>query len=231
MIAWQAAPATLPPGERIYAIGDIHGARDKLRRLHGLVAEDLAARPCAAPLLLHLGDYVDKGPDARGVIALLRGAPPCRALHLRGNHEAMMLAALAGEPGAEADWLWCGGRATLASWGAEGDPDWPARVTPEERAFLAATRLWHRAGGYLFVHAGVRPGVPLEAQAAEDLLGIRHVFLNSERAHGMVVVHGHTAGFAPVVRPNRICLDTAAWSGGPLTCGVFESDRLGLLAA
>ena len=97
--------------------------------------------------------------------------------------------------------------------------------------FFRRLHLHHQEGGYLFVHAGIRPGIALEDQSREDLLRIRHDFLGSERDHGMVVVHGHTAGFQPVVRDNRICLDTAAWSGGPLTCGVFEDDRLGFLQA
>jgi serine/threonine protein phosphatase 1 len=230
MIAWQDAPASLPEGERIYAIPDIHGALSKLRALHGMIAADLVERPVEQPLLVHLGDYVDKGPNSRGVVEFLMAGSPCAALHLRGNHEDMMLAALAREPGAEMDWLWCGGRATLASWGAT-EEDWVDAVTAPQRDFLNATIFWHRAGGYFFTHAGIRPGVPLDAQAPDDLMRIRSEFLSSERDHGAVIVHGHTAGFDAVIRPNRICLDTAAWSGGPLTCGEFEGDRQGLLRA
>jgi len=230
MIAWQDAPASLPDGERIYAIPDIHGALAKLRALHGMIAADLAERPVARPLLIHLGDYVDKGPDSRGVVEFLIAGSPCEALHLRGNHEDMMLAALAGEPGAETDWLWCGGRATLLSWGTT-EASWISAITPAQRGFLQATTLFHQAGGYVFVHAGIRPGIPLAEQDPDDLMRIRGEFLNSDRDHGAVIVHGHTAGFDPVIRPNRICLDTAAWSGGPLTCGVFEGDRFGLLRA
>ncbi len=144
-----------------------------------------------------------------------------------------MLAALAGDGGAIADWLWCGGRPTLASWGCdpEAPATWPDAFTPKQRAFLDGLALHYAEGGYLFVHAGIRPGIPLAAQRRDDLLRIRHDFLNSERDHGAVVVHGHTAGFAPVVRHNRIGLDTAAWSGGPLTCAVLEDDRLGFLQA
>jgi serine/threonine protein phosphatase 1 len=229
MITWHDAPAALPDDERIYAIGDIHGALGKLQALHAMIAEDLAARPVAAALLIHLGDYVDKGADPRGVVQHLMAGSPCPALHLRGNHEAMMLAALGGDAGAVADWLWCGGRHSVASWGwdAEAPRDWS--LPAAERGFLDATTLHHRAGGYLFVHAGIRPGVALEAQDPDDLMGIRHEFLNSDQDHGFVVVHGHTAGFAPVLKRNRIALDTAAWSGGPLTCAVFEGERLGLM--
>ncbi|MBR0643927.1 metallophosphoesterase [Plastoroseomonas hellenica] len=231
MIDWKDAPAAVPEGSRIYAIGDIHGALGKLQALHGMIAADLEARPCAAPLLVHLGDYVDKGADPRGVVQHLMAGSPCPALHLRGNHEDMMLAALTGDASAVAEWLWCGGRHTVASWGwdAEAPQGWVPM--PAERAFLEGTTLHHRAGGYLFVHAGIRPGVALEAQDPLDLMGIRHEFLNSEQDHGFVVVHGHTAGFAPVVKANRIALDTAAWSGGPLTCAVFEGERFGLMGA
>ncbi|MBR0654775.1 metallophosphoesterase [Plastoroseomonas arctica] len=230
MIAWQDAPASLPEGERIYAIPDIHGALAKLRAMHAMIAADLEARPVERPLLIHLGDYIDKGPDSRGVVNHLIAGSPCAALHLRGNHEDMMLASLAGEPGAEADWLWCGGRATLLSWGGTED-SWTGLITERQRDFLDATTFWHQAGGYFFTHAGIRPGVPLDAQDPDDLMRIRGEFLNSDRDHGAVIVHGHTAGFDPVIRPNRICLDTAAWSGGSLTCGVFEADRLGFLRA
>jgi serine/threonine protein phosphatase 1 len=91
--------------------------------------------------------------------------------------------------------------------------------------------LWHEEGGYVFVHAGIRPGVALADQSREDLLRIRHDFLNSPRDHGFVVVHGHTAGFVPVVRENRICIDTAAWSGGGLTAVMLEGESLAFLQA
>ena len=237
MIELRPAPASLPRGRRIYAIGDIHGAIAKLRDLHGQIAADLTARPVASALLLHLGDYVDKGPDSRAVLDYLVGEDPVarlETLNLCGNHEETMLAALSGDGAAAADWLWGGGRATLESWGIDPETpreDWPQHFAPHHLRFLRRLHLHHQEGGYLFVHAGIRPGVALEDQSREDLLRIRHDFLGSERDHGLVVVHGHTAGFNPVVRDNRICLDTAAWSGGPLTCGVFEGDTLGFLQA
>src|SRR5690606_23116425 len=141
-----------------------------------------------------------------------------RTINLIGNHERMMRQALEGDRGARADWLWCGGRETLASYSLDPEAPseaWVAALPPEHRAFLASGRLalHHSEGGYLFVHAGLRPGIPLDAQSEDDLLGIRHDFLQSEADHGVVVVHGHTARFAPEVRDNRINLDTAAWSG------------------
>lgn len=237
MIELREAPGELPRGRRIYAIGDIHGSLAKLRDLHGQIAADLKARPVASALLLHLGDYVDKGGDSRAVLDYLIGEHPVPGLemiNLTGNHEETMLAALGGGGAAAADWLWGGGRATLESWGIDPEApreDWPAHFTAAQMRFLRRLHLHHQEGSYLFVHAGIRPGIPLEEQSREDLLRIRHDFLGSGRDHGVVVVHGHTAGFNPVVRDNRICLDTAAWSGGPLTCGVFEGDRLGFLQA
>jgi serine/threonine protein phosphatase 1 len=237
MLRLDPAPATLPPGERLYAIGDIHGCAARLALLHARIAADLAARPVARATLLHLGDYIDKGEDSAGVLALLAGhpAPPgLQPVHLTGNHEAALLAALEGGAGDVADWLWCGGRATLASYGldpAAGPAAWAAAIPPAHLGFLRGLRRCHRAGGYFFVHAGIRPGVALEAQSAEDMIRIRQPFLSSEARHGAVVVHGHTARAEPELRHNRINLDTAAWSGGPLSCGVFEADRIGFLAA
>lgn len=235
MPCFDPAPASLPPGERLYAIGDLHGCAGRLAALHARIAEDLEARPVARATLLHLGDYIDKGDDSAGVLAFLAqaAAPPgLQAVCLTGNHEAALLAALEGAPGDVADWLWCGGRATLASYGldpAAGPAGWAGGIPAAHLDFLRGLRRSHRAGGYFFVHAGVRPGVALDDQAPEDLIRIRQPFLSSEARHGAVVVHGHTARAEPEVRHNRINLDTAAWSGGPLTCGVFEADRLGFL--
>lgn len=237
MIELRQAPAALPRGRRIYVIGDIHGSIAKLRDLHGQIAADLRARPVRSALLLHLGDFVDKGGDSRAVVDYLveeDAVPGIDVLNLTGNHEETMLAALDGDGAAAADWLWGGGRATLESWGIDPDSPregWPGHFAPKHLRFLRRLHLHHQEGGYLFVHAGIRPGIALEDQSREDLIRIRHDFLGSVRDHGFVVVHGHTAGFQPVVRDNRICLDTAAWSGGPLTCGVFEGDRLGFLQA
>ena len=237
MIELRQAPGTLPRGRRIYVIGDIHGSIEKLRDLHGQIAADLKTRPVASALLLHLGDFVDKGGDSRAVLDYLIEQDPVPGidmLNLTGNHEETMLAALDGDGAAAADWLWGGGRATLDAWGVPADAPreaWLDHFAPQHLRFLRRLHLHHQEGGYLFVHAGIRPGIALEDQSREDLIRIRHDFLGSERDHGMVVVHGHTAGFQPVVRDNRICLDTAAWSGGPLTCGVFEADRLGFLQA
>ncbi|HTN13114.1 MAG TPA: metallophosphoesterase [Acetobacteraceae bacterium] len=233
----QPAPATLPPGRRVYAIGDIHGCAERLWALHAAIAADLAARPVAAPLLLHLGDYVDRGPDSAAVVARLAAGDPLQGVptvNLMGNHERTMIDALSGQGAAATDWMIAGGRQALASWG--GDPDaprasWAGHVPAAQMAFLRGLALRHREGGYLFVHAGVRPGVALEAQAASDLLSIRASFLYSEADFGAVIVHGHTPHKTPVVRRNRIGLDTGAVFGGPLTCAVLEADSVGFIQA
>ncbi len=235
MIAFQPAPGRLPEGHRVYAIGDIHGCLDRLRALHAAIAADLAARPVASPLLLHVGDYVDRGPDSAGVVRLLAAGDPLpgvATVNLMGNHERTMLDALDGVGPSATDWMISGGREALASWG--GDPDaprdtWPAHVPAGDMAFLRGLALRHQVGGYLFAHAGIRPGVALGAQTEQDLLTIRNSFLYSEQDFGVVVVHGHTPRMAPEIRHNRIGIDTGAVFGGRLTCAVLEADRVGFL--
>ncbi len=237
MIELTEAPASLPDGRRVYAIGDVHGCADRLAELHARIAEDLARRPVAAPLLLHIGDYVDRGPDSAGVVARLAAGPPIAGVptvNLIGNHEETMLHALDGERAAATDWLFSGGREALASWGLDPDGargDWLAALPPADVAFVRGLALWHREGDYLFVHAGIRAGVPLEDQARQDLLTIRQPFLTYEAPFGMVVVHGHTPTTNPVVRPNRIGIDTGAVFGGRLTCAVLEGETIGFLHA
>lgn len=233
--AWQPAPARLADGVRVYAIGDVHGMADRLAMQHGMLAADLAARPVARAVVLHLGDYVDKAGSPAAVLDRIAGyAPPGAAVvNLLGNHEAMMRDALAGDRAAADDWLWCGGRETLASYGVEagaGAEAWRAAIPAAHQALLRdGLALCHREGPYFFAHAGIRPGLALEVQSAEDLLTIRGSFLHSEVTHPAVVVHGHTARMAPEIRHNRINLDTAAFCGGVLTCGVLEGDRIGFL--
>jgi serine/threonine protein phosphatase 1 len=235
MISFQEAPAALPSGRRIYAIGDIHGCADRLFALHDAIAADLARRPVAAPLLLHIGDYIDRGPHSAGVIARLAAGPPLPGVptvNLLGNHEQTMIDALSGDRAAGTDWLYQGGRPALESWGVDPDSPretWPAGVPAAHLAFARGLTLSYQEGGYLFVHAGIRPGVPLDAQTKEDLLRIRQPFLFTDADFGAVIVHGHTPVKAPVVRRNRIGIDTGAVFDGPLTCAVLEEARIGFL--
>jgi serine/threonine protein phosphatase 1 len=234
-LAFARSPGLLRPGRRIYAIGDIHGCLDKLRALHAAIADDLARRPIGDARLIHLGDYIDAGPDSAGVLALLAAGPPIAGLttvNLLGDHERTALDALDGDAPSATDWLHEGGAATLRAWGI--DPatprnGWREQVPAAHLAFLRDLALSHHADDYLFVHAGIRPGVSSQRQVAEDLVRIRQPFLYSEEPFAAVVVHGHTPGPAPVLRQNRICIDTGAAFGGRLTCAVFETDRVGFI--
>ena len=237
MIALDKAPASLPPGRRVYAIGDIHGCDIQLGNLHEAIAEDVARRPIDEIVLLHIGDYVDRGVDTAGVLRrLLRDPvmPGMQVVNLVGNHDETMLHALSGDRPAATDWLFAGGRPALESYGIDPDSpreSWPENVPSEHLDFLRNLTLTHREGGYFFVHGGVRPGVPLERQAREDLLRMRQPFLYSEMDFGAVVVHGHSPVKEPVVRHNRIAIDTGAVFGGKMTCLVLEGETLGFLTA
>lgn len=232
--AFRPAPGRLPDGERVYAIGDVHGCDERLASLHARIRDDLAARPAARATLVHLGDYVDRGPDSRGVLARIAdpALPGVSVVNLRGNHEAMMRDALGGTDRAIDDWLRNGADATLRSFGLSPDADpaaWPDAVGNAVIAQLGALERMWRAGGYVFVHAGLRPGVPLAAQTDHDLMWIREPFLRHADAFEAVVVHGHTPAAEPDVRSNRIGIDTGAVMGGKLTCVVLEDDRLSFL--
>ncbi len=237
MIELSPAPATLPPGRRVYAIGDIHGCAAQLTNLHAKIQDDLARRPIASALLLHVGDYVDRGVDTRGVIARLVDGSPIpgtEMVNLMGNHENTMIEALNGERAAATDWLFTGGRPSLQSYGVDPDQPretWREHVPDSHLRFLRELTLMHHEGEYVFVHAGVRPGVPLAEQARDDLLRMRQPFLYSEMNFGAVVVHGHSPVKAPVIRHNRIAIDTGAVFGGEMTCLVLENDQLGFLTA
>lgn len=241
MITFTLAPATLPPDRRVYAIGDVHGCVDRLESIHAMIRADLGERPVARPTVVHLGDFVDRGPDSRKVIELLMqpwpdgDRPPPVVVDLMGNHEAMMLDALATGSHAAADlWLSNGGIATLQSWGVDpGRPPstWWGAVPCTHLGYLRGLGLMHRAGGYTFVHAGIRPDVTIECQSREDLLWIREPFLSFDGALPSVIVHGHTPRDEPEVRPHRVGIDTGAVLGGPLTCAVLEADQIGFLQA
>ena len=237
MVDLPLAPASLRPGLRIYAIGDVHGCLDQLSALHWEIAADLGTRPVGESLLIHLGDYVDRGPDSAGVICMLNGsivAPVSRRIDLQGNHEAMMMAALSGQPRPAELWVDNGGRATLDSYDVPHDalPDeWVQCVPLAHRQWISTRPLTHREGGYLFVHAGIRPGRKIVRQTPDDLLWIREPFLSSREQHPYVVVHGHTPRTNPDVRANRIGIDTGAVMGGTLTCLVLEENQMNFLTA
>ncbi len=230
-------PARLAAGERVYAVGDVHGRSDLVATMEAEIGADLRARPPAGEVtIVYLGDYVDRGVDSRGVLDLLTGlAPrPARRRLLIGNHDWWLRNWLETGDLARA-WLQSGADATIASYGlpplpplADGEAVARARRTvlrrmpPGHRRLLNELRSYHRQGDYLFVHAGVRPGLPLDAQQARDLMFIREPFLSEAADLGFVVVHGHTVVEAPVVRVNRIGIDTGAHRSGRLTAVALE---------
>ncbi|ADZ71444.1 metallophosphoesterase [Polymorphum gilvum] len=232
----------LPEGTRVYAVGDIHGRFDLLWRLAGAIEADLAARPVARVVEVYLGDYVDRGPDsARVVDWLSRPAAGGRErICLMGNHEHALLSFLA-DPGLFAQWRQFGGGETLISYGidlpARADQADPERLRAALRAalpvshlrFLRALPALHRIGGYAFVHAGVKPGVTLDAQVETDLLWIRQEFLDYPGDFGAVVVHGHTPQDTIDLKPNRINIDTGAYMTNRLTCAVLDADGVRFL--
>ena len=231
-----AAPATLPAGQRIYAVGDIHGCLDRLVTLHEMIAEDITRRPVGRTMLVHLGDYVDRGTDSAQVIDWLINRPPVpvdEIVNLMGNHEHMMLSAITGADKDAADhWLVNGGADSLRSWGISPSlppAEWAGRIPRQHLIFLRDLAISRHVDPYLFVHAGVLPGVPLDQQSRHDMMWIREPFLSSRADHGAVVVHGHTPRREPTVLPNRIAIDTGAVLGGALTCVVLEQDHLHFL--
>ncbi len=232
----QAVAPEAPADSRIYAFGDIHGRADLLRRLHALVHDDAYRRQAPRNVAVYLGDYIDRGEDSSAVIDLLldEPLPGFETITLKGNHEDSLLRFLEDTAIGPA-WLLYGGRETLASYGVR--PPAPGaderdferarqelrvRLPERHRRFFAGLKLSHEEGDYLFAHAGVRPGVPLDRQAEDDLLWIRDEFLFSDAEFGKIVVHGHTISERPDVQRNRIGIDTGAFASGRLTCLVLE---------
>jgi serine/threonine protein phosphatase 1 len=240
-----ARPAAVPDGTAVYAIGDIHGRADLLAELHRRIADDRERGAVVRRVIVYLGDYVDRGDDSAGVIDLvIEGVPDgFEAVHLLGNHERLMLDFWADTIHGPV-WLSNGGDATLRSYGVElGEGSLPRgpklvelqaemrRALPaRDLAFLKGLQLSHVEGDYLFVHAGVRPGVRLEDQREADMIWIRSLFLDSTLDHGRIVVHGHTIVPEPVFRPNRIDIDTGAYASGRLTCLVLEGTKRRIIA-
>jgi serine/threonine protein phosphatase 1 len=227
----------LPEGQLLYAVGDIHGRTDLLADLLRLIEADAADHPAAKKTLVFLGDYVDRGPDSRGVVEmLLEGLPGgFDAEFLKGNHEALLLDFLA-DPRRLDHWLMNGGDATMTSYGVDigqldsvGAPpeawrDAFAALLPEDHLrFFEQLKLQVPAGDYLFVHAGIRPGVPIDAQSDTDLTWIRDAFLDHTEPFGKLVVHGHTPVREPDIRANRIGIDTGAVFTGRLTALRLEN--------
>jgi diadenosine tetraphosphatase ApaH/serine/threonine PP2A family protein phosphatase len=234
-------------GHRIYAVGDIHGQLGMLEAVQDDIREDLEKRPHDRPVVVYLGDYVDRGPDSRGVVENLAKIKTSEGDNrfLLGNHDQYMLNYL-DEPESKqsaTDLHWfsprLGGNETLRSYGVPGvdenDPSvahaaFRSAVPTMHVAFLETLDLWQKIGTYLFVHAGIRPGVPLDRQQENDLIWIRGDFLDSTKDHGVIVVHGHTVSDEIQNRGNRIGIDTGAGLGRELSCLVLEGNEQQQLA-
>lgn len=224
-------------GERIYAIGDIHGRADLFLSLLRAIKKDSALRGNFSTRIILLGDLIDKGPSSKDVLELVQ-----RFQHqfeafvvLTGNHEEMLVQSAMGNGTVQNLWFENGGLATLKSYGV--DAAQILTLSPVERGKLIhkavgkKTLTWlsqlpmsYRSGDYFFCHAGIRPGRALHRQDREDLLWIRDDFLDSQEHHGAVIVHGHSEGLQVEALRNRINIDTAAYRTGVLTALGLEND-------
>lgn len=221
-------PSAVPPGERVYAVGDIHGRSDLFLALIDAIEADDRSREPAATTIVLLGDLVDRGPDSAGVISAARDLAARRNVRIVwGNHEEMFLQCF-GDVELLRHFLRYGGRETVlsypldtAEWNAathdEAQDLMRAAVPEEDLAFIRGFEDAIVIGDYLFVHAGIAPGIPIEEQSQQDLRWIREPFLSHGGDHGYVVVHGHTITPEPVIRSNRIGIDTGAYATGRLT--------------
>lgn len=231
-------PPRTPPGWRAYAVGDVHGRLDLLDQILAAIGADVEDKPADKIVLVMLGDLIDRGRDSAGVVERLRRFSDDRfkLVCLMGNHEEVLLRILAGERGLVQDWLLFGGAECLDSYGVD-----PAQVgrMPERDAlalikraipvshaqFLSSFADTLRFGDYLFVHAGIRPGVAIEAQKQIDLRWIRGDFLDHRDALEVMVVHGHTISPTVEERQHRIGIDTGAYRSNRLTALAIEGER------
>src|ERR1700676_2156747 len=230
--------AKLPDGVRIYAISDIHGCAHLLEQMLKVIDADIAHSKPYHAIEVFLGDYIDRGPDSRSTLDLLiRRARRSNTVFLKGNHEAF-LAEVFRDPSRVADWAQVGGLQTLMSYGLSPSPnpdedelralvrELAAAMPPQHLEFLTRLRLTFECGDFLFVHAGVRPGIPLSQQREADLLWIRKEFLQSQKKFGKYIVHGHTPVRSAEVLANRANIDTGAYATGNLTLLSIQGSRL-----
>lgn len=234
----RSSTARVPDGLTLYAIGDVHGRADLLSVLFDRIDVERAGGAAQNMIHVFLGDYVDRGPYSREVLDLLieRGSR-FPSVFLKGNHESYLLEFLE-NPEIFADWRLYGGLDTALSYGLAPSlvPDKKERdllakslnrALPEgHHQFLRDLQLSFTCGDFFFVHAGVRPGIPLDKQHEKDLLWIREDFLLCEGPYEKLIVHGHTPVMVPDIRSNRINIDTGAYATGRLTCLVLERGEM-----
>ncbi|MEO8723273.1 MAG: metallophosphoesterase family protein [Sphingobium sp.] len=228
-------------GARLYAIGDVHGCYDALVSLFARIQEDNAQRSKVETHIVMLGDYIDRGPQSAQVCELLYSLRASGHFHcLMGNHEQSMIESVEGNLESLRLWLQYGGVETLASWNVpahliapvqSGERDGHAlvadmadKIPREIMDWMTALPTHWSLGDYMFVHAGVRPKVPLDEQDDQDLLWIREAFLKSKANHGKMIVHGHSVTDEPEIKTNRIGIDTGAYRTGILTAVGIEDD-------
>jgi len=229
-------------GLRAYAVGDVHGRLDLLDQLLDKIDEDIKRRPARKVLLVFVGDLIDRGPNSAQVVERLRTyrRPAVETVFLLGNHEEVLLRILSGDADMITKWRLFGGKECLDSYGVdtaklaglkkEEALEVIRKAVPREHVeFLQTFDDSCRFGDYLFVHAGIRPGVEIDQQRQSDLRWIREPFLFDETDHGFVVVHGHTIRPEVEMRPNRIGIDTGAYKSGVLTALAIERSDSWLL--
>ena len=235
--------AAVPAGERIYAVGDIHGRLDLLDRLLAMIDADNRVRGPSQVRLIFLGDLIDRGPDSKAVVERLMDVKARHPLThiLMGNHEEVFLQALRGDSaGALRYAIRIGADATIQSYGVTGQEYLRAdidqllelsrsRVPQEHLDFMASFEDMVFAGDYVFVHAGVRPDKPLDRQKVNDLRWIRDDFLGYRGKLEKIVVHGHSIAEEVEITPHRIGIDTGAYASGVLTAMGFEGGERWLL--
>ena len=227
----------LKDASRIYVIGDIHGRLDLLNDVIDKIDLDLKEAPAAEAVTVTLGDYIDRGPDSRGVLERLVHNPFCTPyIPLKGNHE-QLLEAFLHNPLVGSKWRHLGGLETLHSYGVpvsllmlgkgyrEAADLLRAALPARHLEFVSSLKVSASSSSFFLCHAGIRPGIALERQSVDDLLWIREEFLNSKLNFGKRVVHGHTPTDIPEVLANRINIDTGAYATGRLTCLVLEGKQ------
>ncbi len=234
----QMRPSRLPDGHRAYVIGDVHGTAQLLARVFARIDEDLLRSPAAVVTQILLGDLIDRGPESETVLRMVINRQlTMEMICLAGNHELYMLEALENQNAFDA-WMDIGGDATVKSFGITPPPqarsstafrNFGAAVSLPYRQFLSRLLPLYRLGDYLFVHAGIMPGIAIAQQSIVDLTLIRSPFLTYQGSHGYVVVHGHTPVPQIDIRNNRINVDTGAVNTGNLTCIAIEGDVIRML--
>jgi calcineurin-like phosphoesterase family protein len=228
----------LPGGVRIYAFGDIHGRADLLKKMFTMIDADISRNPVERPIEVYLGDYVDRGPYSRETLDLLIERSHSReTVCLKGNHEAYCLDVLR-DPAKLDEWRQIGGLQTLMSYGVQPSlnpsaseqveliRELKATMPRDHLRFLLSLKPSFLCGDFFFVHAGVRPGIPLHEQQERDLLWIRNEFLDCKENFGKFVVHGHTPVRAPDIRANRANIDTGAYATGNLTLLTIQGSSM-----